>query len=95
MTSDSLVLEIVDPNVVEVHSIIDASDIDMVNVGKSVSIKIGSDGMKLSARVSYVDESARTERGVVTHPVVMKLDDIDDAVIPVTLNSVTVHIKSD
>ncbi len=95
VTSDSLVLEIVDPNVVEVHSIIDASDIDMVNVGKFVSIKIGSDGMELPARVSYVDESARTERGVVTHPVVMSLDDIDNAVIPVTLSSVTVHIKAD
>ena len=95
VTNDSLVLEIVDPNVVEVHSIIDASDIDMVNEGKSVSIKIGSDGMKLSARVSYVDESARTERGVVTHPVVMTLDSSDDAVIPVTLSSVTVHIEAD
>jgi len=95
VTSDSLVLEIVDPNVVEVHSIIDASDIDMVNVGKFVSIEIGSDGMELPARVSYVDESARTERGVVTHPVVMSLDDIDNAVIPVTLSSVTVHIKAD
>ena len=67
----------------------------MVNVGKSVSIKIGSDGMKLSARVSYVDESARTERGVVTHRVVMTLDDSDDAVIPVTLSSVTVNIEAD
>ena len=95
VTNDSLVLEIVDPNVVEVHSIIDASDIDMVNEGKSVSIKIGSGGMKLPARVSYVDESARTERGVVTHPVVMTLDSIDDAVIPVTLSSVTVHIEAD
>ena len=95
VTNNSLVLEIIDPNVVEVHSIIDASDIDMVNVGKSVSIKIGSDGMKLSARVSYVDESARTERGVVTHRVVMTLDDSDDAVIPVTLSSVTVNIEAD
>ncbi|GIS82787.1 MAG: hypothetical protein CM1200mP15_14190 [Dehalococcoidia bacterium] len=51
--------------------------------------------MKLSARVSYVDESARTERGVVTHPVVMTLDDSDDAVIPVTLSSVTVNIEAD
>ena len=94
VTSNSLILEIVDPNVVEVHSIIDASQIDMVRVGAPVSVRIGSEDADLPGSISHVDELARTERGVVSHPIVITLDDMDNVVAPVALTSVSVLINA-
>ena len=73
---------------------IDASQIDMVRVGAPVSVRIGSENAHFPGSISHVDELARTERGVVSHPIVITLDDMDNIVAPVALASVSVLINA-
>jgi multidrug efflux pump subunit AcrA (membrane-fusion protein) len=96
VTKNSLVLEITDPTIVEIDAKIDASDISYISIGSVADISVASLlGESLRGTVTHIDELARTERGVISHNVVISVDLPTDAKIPVSLSAVTVDIRTD
>ncbi|MEC9308019.1 MAG: efflux RND transporter periplasmic adaptor subunit [Chloroflexota bacterium] len=94
VTKNSLVLEVTDPTAVQINAIVDASDISYIELGSIADVSVDSlPEQSLQGSVTYIDELARTERGVVSHNVVIKVDLPADTVIPVNLSAVTVDFR--
>ena len=94
VTKNSLVLEITDPTTVQINAIVNASDISYIELGSVVDVSVDSlPEQSLQGSVTYIDELARTERGVVSHNVVINVDLPVDTVIPVNLSAVTVDFR--
>ena len=94
VTKNSLVLEVTDPTAVQINAIVDASDISYIELGSVADVLVDSlPEQSLQGSVTYIDELARTERGVVSHNIVIKVDLPEDTAIPVNLSAVTVDIR--
>ena len=78
----------------QINAIVDASDISYIELGSVADVLVDSlPEQSLQGSVTYIDELARTERGVVSHNVVIKVDLPVDTVIPVNLSAVMVNIR--
>ncbi len=90
---DSRAIEIIDPSVVEVDGVIDAGDIDSVREGARAMVTIDSlNGRVLEGLVISVDDDPRTERGVVSFAVTIRVDVPNGVELPVNLSGVTISI---
>lgn len=89
----SRVLELVDPSQVEVDGLVDATDVGLVQVGSTARVSIASmAGRELSGTVVRMAEEPRTERGVVSYPVRIRVALPEGMEVPVRLSAVTVAI---
>ncbi|MCI0824090.1 MAG: HlyD family efflux transporter periplasmic adaptor subunit, partial [Chloroflexi bacterium] len=90
---NSRVIELVDPSVVEVAGLVNAADVSRVANGATAKVTIGSlAGRVLSGKVIAVSTSPRTERGVVSYPVKIRVEIPDGVQIPIGLSSITVVV---
>ena len=90
---NSRVIELVDPSVVEVAGLVNAADVSRVANGATAKVTIGSlAGRVLSGKVIAVSISPRTERGVVSYPVKIRVEIPDGVQIPIGLSSITVVV---
>ena len=89
------VIEVVAADVIEVDGVIDAAGRPFVSEGASAVVNIESIGdTPLGGSVSYIDEEARTERGVVSYAVRIRVDVPSGINIPITLSAVSATIMS-
>lgn len=92
--SDSLtVIEITAADVVEVDGVIDAAAKPYVREGGSAVVNIESVGdTPLNGTVTFVDDEVRTERGVVSYAVRIRVDVPSGVRIPIRLSAVSAAI---
>lgn len=90
------VVEVTAADVVEVDGVIDAASRAYVNEGASAVVNIASiDGASLTGRVTFVGDEIRTERGVVSFAVRIRVDVPDGVDIPITMSAVSAVIMVD
>jgi RND family efflux transporter MFP subunit len=93
---NSRVVEIVDPTVVEVGSLVDAEERQRISSGATATIQVDSlGGQILAGTVSFVADSPKTDRGVIRYPVTIQVDVPDDLQIPLTLSGVSVVVTEE
>lgn len=86
----SRVIELIDTGVLEVAGLLDAIDIDFVSEGATSKISIASiPGQEFEGIVLGVAEEPRTERGVVSYPVRIKVNLPAGVEVPAKLSAVT------
>ena len=92
--SDSLtVIEVTAADVVEVDGVIDAAAKPYVRAGGSAVVNIESVGdTPLNGTVTFVDDEVRTERGVVSYAVRIRVDVPPGVRIPIRLSAVSAAI---
>jgi HlyD family secretion protein len=75
VTAKQVVIELVDPSVVEVSAILDEIDVSQVKPGQSVSIYLDAlPDLGLYGEVSSISTVAKAQSGVVTYPVTIKVN---------------------
>ena len=93
VSDESRVLEVVDPAQVEVDGLVDATEVQRVSAGATARVSIASmPGEALVGTVLGVAEEPRTERGVVSYLVRIKVALPEDQAAPVRLSPVNVVI---
>ena len=93
VSDESRVLEVVDPAQVEVDGLVDATEVQRVSAGATARVSIASmPGEELVGTVLGVAEEPRTERGVVSYLVRIKVALPEDQAAPVRLSPVNVVI---
>ena len=71
VTVDARVIQVVDPQNVSVLGLVESNFIDSVELGKPATVTMSSlTGVEFSARVIDISDDARTERGIISFPVV-------------------------
>jgi HlyD family secretion protein len=90
VNDESRVLEIVAPGSVEVEGLIDATNLRFIKEGARARITIASlPGQEFEGTVIRVAEEPRTERGVLSYPVKIRVDMPSGVEVPVGLSQVT------
>ena len=75
VNKDSRILEILDPQEVEVAGLVDANDIPLVRVGSAARVNIAAlPDWELTATVTAVADEPGTERGVISYPVTLQVN---------------------
>ena len=75
VTAKQVVIELVDPSVVNVSAILDEIDVAQVKRGQRVSVYLDAlPEIELSGEVSSISTVAKTQSGVVTYPITIKVD---------------------
>ncbi len=93
VTEDSRALELIDPTEVRVDGLVDATDVAFVKEEDEAGITIDSlPGLELAGFVTFLAESPRTERGVVSYPVQIQVDLPPGTEVPVGPSSVSVVV---
>lgn len=88
-----MVMEVTSADVVEVDGVIDAAAIGYVREGSGAVVNIASVGdAPLSGRVTFVDDEVRTERGVVSYAVRIRVDVPAGVEIPIRMSAVSATI---
>ena len=88
-----MAMQVVSADVVEVDGVIDAAAIGYVREGSGAVVNIDSVGdMPLIGRVTFVDDEVRTERGVVSYAVRIRVDVPPGVEIPVRMSAVSATI---
>jgi multidrug resistance efflux pump len=96
VSDESRVLEIVAPESVEVDGLIDEPHLQSVKEGARANVSIDSlPGQEFEGTVISVAEDPRTERGVVTYPVRIRVDVPPGLEVPVVLSRVTSIVLPD
>ncbi len=86
----SRVVQLVDPANVEVQGVVDAGELDVVRPGANALVTLDSlPGRSLEGMVSRIAAEPRTERGVISYPITIKVDVPQGLSIPVMLSGVT------
>ncbi len=93
VNDESRILEIIDQSVVEVRGAVDGTDILRVQAGASAQVTIDSiPGREFTGEVTFVATAPRTERGVVTYPVVVRVDLPQALEAPLQMSPVSVDV---
>ena len=93
VNDESRVIEIVDLTELEIAGLVDAIDISDVREGDAATVIIASlPGQRFEGVVVQVAAEARTERGIVSYPVIIKVDVPEGIEIPARLSAVTTTI---
>ena len=95
ITDESRVMALVDPNRLEVHGLVDASEIQFIRLGAAAQVAIGSlPRADLTGVVINVSSSPRTERGVITFPIVVRIDLPEGVSAPLELSGVSMTVTA-
>jgi multidrug efflux pump subunit AcrA (membrane-fusion protein) len=90
VNDESRVIELIDPTELEVDGLLNAIDLPCVAEGDASKINIASvPGREFEGTVLRVAEEPRTERGVVSYPVRIKVDLPAGVAVPANLSAVT------
>lgn len=90
---ESRIAQVVDPSVVEVHGVVDASNLSFVSEGAAAKITFHDlQGQVLRGTVTSVSRAPRTERGVVSFSVTVRAEVPEGIEIPVTLTKISTAI---
>ena len=90
VNDESRVIEIVAPGSVEVDGLIDATNLRFIKEGARARITIASlPGQEFEGTVTRVAEEPRTERGVLSYPVKIRVDVPPGVEVPIGLSQVT------
>ena len=93
VTVDARVIQIVDPTDVSVLGLVETNYIERLNAGTPASVTLSAlPGVTFEARVSEVSGEARTERGVISFPVVFSVTIPPDVAIPPNPGLVTTTV---
>lgn len=93
VSGDSRVFDLIDPDEVILEGFVDATEVDSVRQGATAQVAFDSvPGKTFSGEVSVVDADPRTERGVISYPVVIDVDIPDGYEIPFRLSAVDVVV---
>ena len=88
-----MAMQVVSADVVEVDGVIDAAAIGYAREGSGALVTIASVGATpLSGRVTFVDDEVRTERGVVSYAVRIRVDVPPGVEIPIRMSAVSATI---
>lgn len=90
VSDESRVLEIVDPRRVEVDGLVDATDIGLVKELAQARVRISPlEGQEFVGVVTQVSGQPRTERGVVSYPITIRVEIPEAVQIPLQLGAVS------
>ena len=90
---ESRIVDVVDPSVVEVRGVVDASNIGFVIEGALANVTFHDlQGLVLEGVVAFVSRVPRTERGIVSFAVTVRVEVPDGIEIPVRLTSISTAI---
>lgn len=93
ITVDARVIELVDPGAVAVLGLVETNYIERISAGTPASVTLGAaPGVTLEAQAIEVSGEARTERGVISYPVLFKVTVPADVAIPPNPGLVTTTI---
>ena len=93
VTVDARVIQIVDPTDVSILGLVETNYIERLNAGTPASVTLSAlPGMTFDAQVSEVSGEARTERGVISFPVVFSVTIPPDVAIPPNPGLVTTTV---
>lgn len=93
VNDESRVIEIVDPSVIEVLGVIDASRRSSIQVGSLAKVTVASlEGSSFDGAVTSIDAEPVTQNGVVSYPIVINVNVPAGVTIPVGLSAVTTVI---
>ena len=71
VTVDARVIQVVDPQDVSVLGLVESNFIDRIELGKPATVTMSSlTGVEFNAEVTDISDDARTERGIISFPVV-------------------------
>jgi len=74
INANQTVIEIVDPSIVDVSAILDEIDLSLVKKGQQATVSLDAlPDITLTAEVYSISTAARTQSGVVTYPMVIRL----------------------
>jgi len=90
VSDESRVIEMVDPRQVEVDGLVDATDIRLVKESAEARVRISPlEGREFQGFVSRVSRQPRTERGVVSYPITIRVEIPEAVQIPLELGAVS------
>ena len=93
ITVDARVIQLVDPKDVTILGMVETNHIDRISAGAPASVTLGElPGITFDARVAEISGEARTERGVVSFPVVFNVQVPPDVNIPPNPGLVTTTV---
>ena len=94
ITVDARAIQLVDPTDISVVGMVETNHIDRIEIGTMASVTLGSlPGVELPARVEDKSGGARTERGVISFPVIFSVSVPLDVVIPPNPGLVTTTVN--
>jgi HlyD family secretion protein len=74
VSASTVVVEIVDPSIIEVSAVLDEIDVPQVKLGQRVIVSLSSlSDMELSGEVSAISSTSKTQSGVVTYTVTIRV----------------------
>ena len=90
---DARVIQIVDPEDVSVEGLVETNHIERIKIGTRATVTLGAiPGVDFEAQVSETSDEARTERGVISFPVVFSVTVPDGMSIPPNPGLVTTTV---
>lgn len=93
---DTRLIDIVDPSIIEVHGVIDAASSSRIKIGSSAKLYFGGlEDIPLEGEVTSISEDARTERGIVSIPVILGIEVPAGFDVPIQMTSVTATINGE
>ena len=94
ITVDARAIQLVDPTDVSVVGMVETNHIDRIEIGTTASVTLGSlPGVELPARVEDKSGDARTERGVISFPVIFSVSVPPHVAIPPNPGLVTTTVN--
>ena len=73
--SDTEILEIVDPTIVEVDGIVDEIDVLLVNVGTAAEVRLDAlPGVTIEGTVTEIADESQNQQGVVSYPIRIRME---------------------
>ncbi len=74
VSASTVVVEIVDPSIIEVSAVLDEIDVPQVKLGQRVIVSLSSlSDLELSGEVSAISSTSKTQSGVVTYTVTIRV----------------------
>ena len=93
VTDKSRIITLVDPSRVEVHGFLDGTRVQSVQPGDPAQVSIDSvNGVPLTGVVTAVSASPRTDRGVLTFPIVVQVNVPPGVTVPLELSGASFSI---
>ena len=93
VNDESRIIESIDTSVFEILASVEGSEASQVREGAEARVTIDSmPGQEFIGEVTYVSPSPRTERGVITYPMVVRVQLAQGVEAPLRISSVTVNV---
>ena len=90
---DTPAIDVVDPTLIDIEGVVDASQVDLVRIGIAAQVTLDSlADTILSGNVISLADEPRTDRGVVSFPVIIRVEVPSGVEIPIGLTAVSTVI---